>query len=492
MKLALGLILTILIASRSLMAAGIVVLGGGGPEGDIGVTSDWSYALYKKLIDNGDVTGDKKINVVVISLEQPDTNFIINYFKSMGADSSVNLVVGSKKEASERKINIIDNADVLFIRGGNQSFNYQYWKDTPLQKKIQELAERGGAIGGTSSGSMVVSEYTMTGGRDYNSPDILQNSHSVLLRDIIKRKSTGIHNDFLKILPDLIVDTHCAQRARLGRILGVHAKTIEDYQDKNLISICLEERTGITIKDKRVEVYGTGIAHFIQETQKTKMIRVPGTPLVYTDIRDDALTNGWVFDLEKRAPDLNHIPTNSVSIPSYVLKKEKVAPFTFESNPVRPINIVRPAGVTELYIIGDAYSELLLTNGDKKLSSNHTNALSLMYLHPEASIVFLSAGTVLQGYENGDISSRKINLESNALEVSSLILDCSECSYKSLSPFISNQDYKNKKSHSPALINMRIHAIDSRASYNIQTRHTKILVPIVPVVRNVASKTKER
>lgn len=44
----------------ALAAPGVVVLSGGGPEGDIGVTTDWSYSLYKKLIDNGDTTGDKK------------------------------------------------------------------------------------------------------------------------------------------------------------------------------------------------------------------------------------------------------------------------------------------------------------------------------------------------------------------------------------------------------------------------------------------------
>jgi hypothetical protein len=47
-------------AQLSIAAPGVVVLAGGGPEGDIGVTTDWSYPLYAELVKNGDITGDKK------------------------------------------------------------------------------------------------------------------------------------------------------------------------------------------------------------------------------------------------------------------------------------------------------------------------------------------------------------------------------------------------------------------------------------------------
>ena len=145
-----------LIASSALLAApGVVVLSGGGPEGDIGVTSDWSYPLYKKLIDNGDTTGDKKIKVVVLSLEKPDSNFMVDYLKSMGADTSENLVVSSKKDANDPKVeNALKDADVIFIRGGNQGKAYQLWKGTKVQEQIHALSSRGGAIGGTSSGAI--------------------------------------------------------------------------------------------------------------------------------------------------------------------------------------------------------------------------------------------------------------------------------------------------------------------------------------------------
>ncbi|MBY0416362.1 MAG: hypothetical protein K2Q18_19460, partial [Bdellovibrionales bacterium] len=322
-----------------------------------------------------------------------------------------------------------------------------------------------------------------------NSPDVMRNSHDVVLRDVKRRKSTGIHNDFLQLVPGLIVDTHCAQRARLGRLMAVQAKAIEDYQDKKIISICLEERTALVIKKNRAEVFGTGIAHFLQETENTKVIRQVGTPLVYTDIRDDALTHGWIYDLDKRSPDLSHIPTSTVTLPPYATKQEKIKPFSVFSYPVKPLRMIMPSGVKDLYVITDAFSELKLTNGLKKLSTNHTNGLSLIYRNPGGSVAFVDAGIVLEGNENGEVTSKKANANSHAQETASLILDCSECSYKSLSPFISNQDYKGKSLHSPGLINMRLHLIDSRATYNIQTRRTRIL-EIPPPVRTMASKKK--
>ena len=177
-----ALFLGLMLSQSVLAAPGVVVLAGGGPEGDIGMEKDWSYTLYKKLIDNGDTTKDGKIKVVVLSLDKPDTNFMVDYLKSMGATSSESLVISSKKAANDPKlVKTLADADVLFIRGGNQGKAYQLWKDTKLHEQIKALANRGGAIGGTSSGSMGLSQYSMTGGQDFTSKDVMQDSNSPLI-----------------------------------------------------------------------------------------------------------------------------------------------------------------------------------------------------------------------------------------------------------------------------------------------------------------------
>lgn len=447
------------------------MLAGGGSEGDIGVTSDWSYNLYKKLIENGDTTKDGKIKVVVLSLDKPDTNFMVDYLKSMGADSSVNLVVDSKKAANDPKlVKTLADADVLFIRGGNQGKAYQLWKDTKLHEQIKALAERGGAIGGTSSGSMGLSEYSMTGGQDFTTKDILQDSHSPLLNDKVNPKDSGIHNDFLNLVPGVIVDTHCGERGRLGRILAVQAKAVEDYKDKKIMGICLEEKTGLVIKNGKAEVFGTGTVHFTQETEETKSIRTPGKPLVYTDIRNDALTEGWIFDLEKRKPDLKHKPKGTKDISPLTLCGEATDNVIIEGKKATEFGMKVSDETKNLFIANDAYSDVRLKSGDKIRGIAQTQSLKKIYDEPESSVVFLDASSRLKGV--GDNSIVSIKSSGKEAEVPSLVLDCQYCTHKSLSSFVSNQDNGSKTLYSAGMVNMRVHVISDDLAYNVKTHKT--------------------
>lgn len=458
--------------SQSVLAApGVVVLAGGGPEGDIGMEKDWSYTLYKKLIDNGDMTKDGKIKVVVLSLDKPDTNFMVDYLKSMGATSSENLVISSKKAANDPKlVKTLADADVLFIRGGNQGKAYQLWKDTKLHEQIKALADRGGAIGGTSSGSMGLSQYSMTGGQDFTSKDVMQDSHSPLLNDKVDPSVSGIHNDFLNLVPGVIVDTHCGERARLGRILAVQAKAIEDYKDDKIVGICLEEKTGLVVKDGKAEVFGTGVVHFTQETEDTKVIREPGKALVYTDIRNDALTQGWTFDLNTRLPDLKKKPESTKSIRPVTLCGMADDKLSAEGSVVTNYMMNEPEKARNLFIANDAHSDFKLKTGDRIRGLVQTRSLVKLSEHPESSIVFLDANSKLEGIgDNRFISLKKSGKEA---EVPSLILDCQYCSFTSTSPYLSNQDDGSQTLRSAGMVNMRVHVISKDVAYNVKDHKT--------------------
>ena len=444
------LIFFILFSNSITAAPGVIVLAGGGPEGDIGVTTDWSYPLYRRLIDNGDVTGDGKIKAVVLSLAQPETNFIVDYLKWMGATSSENLVVASRKDANDiKRVDTLQDADVLFIRGGNQARGYEFWKGTKLHELINELTDRGGSIGGTSSGSMILSDYTMTGGQDYNSKEILQDAHSPLLNVIKNLKKSGIHNDLFKIIPGTVVDTHCGERGRLGRMLGVHAKIVDDFKDHTVLTICLEERTGIAISKNIAQIYGTNAVHFIQETSETKMIRVKGKPLAYTDLRDDMLTDGWRFDLVKKLPVLESAPKGSELIKSQVTE--------------------------DFFISYDAYTEEVYKTGEKKRGLAQTLGFMKLSAHPQSAVFLMDKGSVLRIMNTGDLFSlKKINYFFNRKEISSLVFDCKYCTHRSVSPFLSNQDWGKKILYTPGFINMRISALSGEASFNLKNHRITI------------------
>jgi cyanophycinase len=441
---------------------GVVVLAGGGPEGDIGVTTDWSYPLYKKLIENGDTTGDKKIKVVVLSFDKPDSNFMVDYLKSMGADSSHNLVISSKKEANDPKVTtMLKDADVIFIRGGNQGRAYQIWKDTKVHKQIMALSDRGGAIGGTSSGAMGLSQYSITGGKDFTTKEVLMDSHSPLLNDEIITASSGIHNDFLNMVPNTLVDTHCGERARVGRLLATMAKAVDDYKNKKIVSVCLEEKTGVAISKGKAKVFGTGLVHFMTETAETKKERIAGRPLSYTNVRDDALAEGWVYNLKEGSPDLKELPKNALALfpkinCSYIndhlnLKSSEVARLTF----------IEPAFSSGVVVAEDAYSDSLLITRDRKRGVMQTYSFNKLANSPNGSLILLDSSGKIFG-------KGKNNLGVSAM-APSIVLDCQYCSYKSKSSFVSNQDQGDQNLYSNALVNLRIHIIGAGDIYNVQT-----------------------
>lgn len=458
-----SLFLFLLFSSQAAIAApGVVVLSGGGPEGDIGVTTDWSYPLYKKLIENGDTTGDKKIKVVVLSLEKPDSNFMVDYLKSMGADSSQNLVVSSKKEANDPKVEaMLKDADVVFIRGGNQGKAYQLWKDTKVHEQIQALSNRGGAIGGTSSGAMGLSGYSITGGQDFDSKEVLSDSHSLLLNDKVNPMTSGIHNDFLNAVPGVLADTHCGERARVGRLMAVMAKATEDFKDNKIVSVCLEEKTGIAVSNGKAQVFGTGSVHFLTETAETKKERVPGKPLSYTDVRDDALTEGWTYDLHKRFPDLKNVPKNAKVIMPVIGCSTVSDQLDFKSADVARITFSEPAFSSGLMIAEDAFSDERLISRDKKKGVMQTLSFDKLAKNPNGSVVMMNAGGKLNG------------IGSNTLAFSgaspSMILDCRDCTHTSSSSFVSTQDQGDQSLHSSSLVNMRIHIIGEGDTYNVST-----------------------
>ncbi|MBC7712178.1 MAG: cyanophycinase [Rhizobacter sp.] len=457
------------IFSKALMAEpGVVVLGGGGPEGDIGVTTDWSYPLYKKLIDNGDTTGDKKIKVVVLSLEKPDTNFIVDYFKSMGADSSYNLVVSSRKEANDPKVvAMMKDADVVFIRGGNQGKAYQLWKGTKVQEQIKALGDRGGAIGGTSSGAMGLSQYSITGGKDFATKDVLKDSHSPLLNDEVDPKTSGIHNDFLNAAPGILADTHCGERGRVGRLLATMAKAIDDFKDKKIVSVCIEEKTGIAIIKGKAQVFGTGSVHFLSETPETKKERLPGKPLSYINVRDDALTEGWTYDLSSRTPDLKNLPKSAKASYPDINCGQVTDQLKIKSNTVNRITFIEPPFSNGLVIAEDAYSDSQLMSRDKKRGVMQTLSFNRLAKNPNGSVVFLDSSSEIDGLGKNTIA---VKSQKNGREaMPSLILDCQYCSYTSTSSFVSTQDQGDQTLHSSGFVNMRIHVIGDNDTYNVRT-----------------------
>jgi cyanophycinase len=74
--------------------------------------------------------------------------------------SAVEMLVLKNRAASSDAcvLQVINNAEALFIAGGDQSNYVDNWKGTPVEDAIYALAARGVPIGGTSAGTAIMSE----------------------------------------------------------------------------------------------------------------------------------------------------------------------------------------------------------------------------------------------------------------------------------------------------------------------------------------------
>lgn len=291
--------------------SGPVVVAGGGSEGDVGDTAAWSYRAYRALLEVGDVSGDGEVTVVILSTAV-ETDWLPSYFQWLGADRAFNLRVSSRSAADDpAEVDAVRSADVVFIKGGDQGAYYDAWNDTRLEEDLRFLVEvRGGAIGGTSAGAMSQSQYAFAGGKDLISLDVLEDATTSYLDDA--DGGSGIHDDFLGFVAGALIDTHYTSRARLGRLLGLHARAMEDERDPSILAIGIEERTALIIRGDEAEVVGDGSVDFITASPGTIIRRERRRPLIYTDARLDRLVDGWRYDLGAR--EVSAIPAGAQAV----------------------------------------------------------------------------------------------------------------------------------------------------------------------------------
>jgi cyanophycinase len=256
------------------LGQGSLLLVGGGTEGANGDTQSWSYQPYAWLADFA-------ANDTLIVLSQSSNTSIDSYFSSLGAQKVILRTI--EDEATETG-KLIDAASAVFLRGGDQAVYLNIWNDTAVEEALQNLYERGGAIGGTSAGAMVLSEFTSFGG-PYSSDNLSDpfNEHN------------EIAADFLPLLSNYVVDTHHFQRARSGRLLGYLA-FIQQRHQRLVNALGIDAHTAVTIdSDGQAEVHGAGAVQLCVPTGSTKIPTQPGEALQIESLPCRQLTDGFRF-----------------------------------------------------------------------------------------------------------------------------------------------------------------------------------------------------
>jgi len=219
------------------------------------------------------------------------------YVYDLGNFDSVETLVLSNRAASSEPfvLQTIQNAEALFIAGGDQSNYVNYWKGTPIEDAIHELAARGVPIAGTSAGTAILSEFVYAAQRaSATSADALANPFN---RDIT------LDRDFLRLpnMNGLITDQHLIERDRLGRTLAFMARIVQDGWAAESKSIAIDRETAVLVDaDGGATVvanpdHPTPYAYFIRGG--TPEICQPKTPLTYRNLSVFRADPSSTFDL---------------------------------------------------------------------------------------------------------------------------------------------------------------------------------------------------
>jgi cyanophycinase len=209
----------------------------------------------------------------------------VSAFRALGVRQVRVVDVRSREEAEDpERVGVVAEAGVVYFSGGDQLRITSQLGDTAMWRTIQRFYRAGGVVAGTSAGAAAMPETMLVGGPGDASVDAT---------------AVGMAPG-LGLLPDVIVDTHFAERGRIGRLVAAVAQN-----PKNL-GIGIDEDTAVIVSDGGgcAQVLGSGAVYLVDGrdiTYSSLSERRRGVASVH-GVRLHVLAAGGQFDLTRRAP----------------------------------------------------------------------------------------------------------------------------------------------------------------------------------------------
>ena len=185
----------------------------------------------------------------------------------------------------------IQNAEALWIAGGDQSTYTALWRGTAVQTGVNFLLNsKLSPVGGTSAGLAVLSQYIYTGAvGSVTSSQALANpfhQYVTLERDLFQ-SSLGAGK---------LYDSHFVTRDRMGRSLAFLARIVNNGWATQPRGIGIDERTALLVMPNGAStMVGTGAAYFLQAPGAAQVL-APNTPLTYLNIGVYKVPQGGTFN----------------------------------------------------------------------------------------------------------------------------------------------------------------------------------------------------
>ncbi|MDJ0556996.1 MAG: Type 1 glutamine amidotransferase-like domain-containing protein [Microcoleaceae cyanobacterium MO_207.B10] len=268
------------------MAAFAYNLGGGGHDVDAAI--QWMINQVR-----GCNTCSEKVDVVVVR-DSGDAAYNQIILAMDGVDSVETLVISQREDAdSQNIIDKIQNAEVVFFGGGDQCNYVRNYINTGVERAIKSVVERGGAIGGTSAGAMIQSDFVFSAcSETVTSETALMNPYEDVYLD------SGLF--FWEHLQNTIIDTHFYERDRMGRLMTFVARLLRDGKANRVLGIGIDEGTSLIVhKNGLAKVIGDGYVYFILGDHLPEKCE-PQTAVSFSDFHVWKKGNGETFDLKNR------------------------------------------------------------------------------------------------------------------------------------------------------------------------------------------------
>ncbi len=221
------------------------------------------------------------------------------YVKGLCKANSVStLIIPDRQAAEDPKVaEIIRQAEVVFIAGGDQANYVRGWQGTPVEEAINANIAQGKPIGGTSAGLAVQGQFVYgclkdkPDDKDLASTDVLPNPYF---------DRVTLVKDFLKVphLENLLTDSHFAKRDRMGRSLGFLARIMQDGWSNSPREVAIDEKSAVLVEgDGKAIVVGTGKGAYFMHPAERPDVCKDGIALTFRNVSVYRLAAGGHFDL---------------------------------------------------------------------------------------------------------------------------------------------------------------------------------------------------
>lgn len=231
------------------------------------------------------------------------------FYRQRGGVASVETWVFTDRSQStnQRILTSIQNADGIFIAGGDQARYVRFWRGTPIAAALEAHIAAGKPLAGTSAGLAILGEklYGAMDDGSITSPEALADPFG---------PANTIEGDFLHIalLKGIVTDTHFKERDRLGRLFAFLAKAQDGLDPKapSFLGLGVDEAAAVA-----VEPDGTARVHAGEPGGMAWL--VDGTALRELDHRGP-LRAGHIKVTGISPDSVLHLPDGRVENPMFI------------------------------------------------------------------------------------------------------------------------------------------------------------------------------